>query len=64
MITPIRNPPGGQLHESQKQFNTQVNSNRAAIERVIAHLKTWRVLHTDYRRPSARSPIPLPPSSL
>jgi hypothetical protein len=24
---------------------------RAVIERVIAHLKNWRILHTDYRRP-------------
>lgn len=51
MITPVRKPPGGELHESHKQFNTQVNSIRAAIERAIAHLKTWRILHTDYRRP-------------
>ena len=21
------------------------------VERVIAHLKNWRILHTDYRRP-------------
>jgi hypothetical protein len=51
MITPIRKPPRGDLHESHKQFNKQVNSVRATIERVIAHLKTWRILHTDYRRP-------------
>jgi hypothetical protein len=23
----------------------------ATIERVIANIKTWRILHTDYRRP-------------
>jgi len=51
MITPVRKPPGGELHESQKQFNTQVNSIRYQIERTIANLKTWRTLHTDYRRP-------------
>lgn len=51
MITPIRKPPGGELHESQKQFNTQVNSIRYQIERTIANLKTWRIFHTDYRRP-------------
>ena len=51
MITPIRKPPGGQLHESEKEFNNQVNSIRATVERVIANLKTWRILHTDYRRP-------------
>jgi len=51
MITPIRKPAGGGLYESQKQFNTQVNSIRYQIERTIANLKTWRILHTDYRRP-------------
>lgn len=51
MLTPIRKPPGGQLLDWQKEFNTTVNSIRAAVERVIANLKTWRILHTDYRRP-------------
>ncbi len=31
--------------------NTTINRVRYLIERVIANLKTWRVLHTDYRRP-------------
>ncbi|PPK64438.1 hypothetical protein CLV40_1191, partial [Actinokineospora auranticolor] len=26
-------------------------SIRVVVERAIAQLKTWRVLHTDYRRP-------------
>lgn len=51
MITPMRKPPGGELHDSQKEFNKQVNSIRYQIERSIANLKTWRILHTDYRRP-------------
>ena len=37
------------------------------IERVIANLKTWRVLHTDYRRPTTPSKPqykPSPDSSL
>lgn len=51
MITPIRKPPGGQLLDWQKELNTAVNSIRASIERAIANLKTWRILHTDYRRP-------------
>lgn len=56
MIIPTRKPPGGNLHESDKQFNKQLNSIRATIERVIAHLKTWRILHTDYRRPLTTFP--------
>jgi len=51
LITPTRKPPGGELHESQKNFNTAVNSIRYRIEQVIGNLKTWRILHTDYRRP-------------
>jgi hypothetical protein len=35
----------------QKAFNTVINQTRAVVERVIANLKTWRILHTDYRRP-------------
>ena len=51
MLTPYRKPPGAELLNWQKEFNSAINSIRAKIERVIANLKTWRTLHTDYRRP-------------
>ena len=51
MITPNRKPAGGELTDEQKQYNKTINSIRAAVERTIANLKTWRILHTDYRRP-------------
>jgi hypothetical protein len=51
MITPFKKPPQGKLLPWQKDFNKAVNSVRATIERVIAHFKTWRIMHTDYRRP-------------
>ena len=51
MLTPYRKPAGGQLLAWQKEYNTAINAVRATIERVIANLKTWRILHTDYRRP-------------
>jgi hypothetical protein len=51
MIVPFRKPPGGELLEWQKEYNTQVNKVRWVIEQCIANLKTWRILHTDYRRP-------------
>jgi DDE superfamily endonuclease len=35
---------------------SHVNNIRYRIERVIANLKTWRSLHTDYRRPVATHP--------
>jgi transposase len=50
-ITPFKKPQGGELLDWQKEFNAQVNKLRAAVERAIAHLKSWRILHTDYRRP-------------
>ena len=51
MITPARKPTHGELTDTDKRNNTAINRVRYLIERVIANLKTWRVLHTDYRRP-------------
>ncbi|WP_209307757.1 transposase family protein [Geodermatophilus sp. DF01_2] len=53
MMTPIRKPPHRALLDWEKEFNTEVNRIRYMIERAIAHFKTWRILHTDYRRPLA-----------
>jgi hypothetical protein len=51
MLTPIKKPTYRKLLEWEKEFNTQVNKIRYVIEQVIANFKTWRILHTDYRRP-------------
>lgn len=51
MLTPIRKPPGRSLVRWEKDFNKSVNRTRYMIERTIANIKTWRILHTDYRRP-------------
>jgi hypothetical protein len=51
MITPCKKPQGGQLADWQKEFNKEVNKIRWIVERTIANLKTWRILHIDYRRP-------------
>ena len=51
MITPVKKPAYGELTDSDRRNNTTINRVRYLIERVIANLKTWRVLHTDYRRP-------------
>jgi len=51
MITPKRKPPNLPLHPDDKTYNKTVNQVRYKIERVIANIKTWRVLHTGYRRP-------------
>jgi hypothetical protein len=51
IITPKRKPPGLPLADADKEYNKQVNQIRYMIERTIANFKTWRILHTDYRRP-------------
>ena len=51
MITPIRKPEFRDLLGWEKEFNKQVGKIRSMIERVIANFKTWRIMHTDYRRP-------------
>ena len=51
MITPVKKPVYGELTDSDRRNNTTINRVRYLIERVIANIKIWRVLHTDYRRP-------------
>lgn len=51
MITPIRKPAHRDFLDWENAFNTEVNKVRYVIEQTIAHFKTWRILHTDYRRP-------------
>ncbi len=51
MITPRKKPPGGKLSKGDKKGNAQISALRAPVERVFAHFKCWRILHTDYRRP-------------
>ncbi|MQB02393.1 MAG: transposase, partial [Actinobacteria bacterium] len=42
-LVPFRTPPGGKLHHTQASFNRDFSAIRAAIERAIAHLKSWRM---------------------
>jgi hypothetical protein len=51
MIMPFRKPAHRDLLDWEKEFNTQINKIRYVIERAIANFKTWRITHTDYRRP-------------
>src|SRR5208283_921029 len=50
-ITPIKKSQVRELLEWERKFNADVSSLRAPVERAIAHIKSWRILHTDYRRP-------------
>ena len=51
MITPHKKPPNGELSEAAEEANKSINRIRQVVERTIAHIKAWRILHTDYRRP-------------
>ena len=56
-IVPFRTPPGGRLHESRVRFNKDLSAIRAAVERAVAHLKTWRMLSEEggrFRPPLAK----------
>jgi hypothetical protein len=41
------------LLDWQKKFNKQVNKIRYVVEQVITNFKTWRIMHTEYRRSRA-----------
>jgi DDE superfamily endonuclease len=51
ITTPIRKPECRELLQWEREWNNQVSSFRAPVERAVATLKTWRILFTDYRRP-------------
>lgn len=53
LVTPRKKPYGplGELSKADKECNFQQASLRAPVERAIAHFKSWRIFHTDYRRP-------------
>jgi hypothetical protein len=51
LITPRKKPKGGELSKKDKECNAEISALRSPVERVIAHFKSWRIFHTDYRRP-------------
>lgn len=51
ITTPVRKPQNRELYIREHDYNNQVSSFRAPVERAVAQLKTWRILFTDYRRP-------------
>ncbi|MBV9140085.1 MAG: hypothetical protein JO115_04075 [Pseudonocardiales bacterium] len=50
IITPVRKPQDRDLSMCEQDYNNQISSLRAPVERAVANLKTWRILFTDYRR--------------
>jgi len=51
MVTPRKTPPGGELSKGDKKDNAVISGLRTPVERLVAHFKSWRIFHTDYRRP-------------
>ncbi len=51
IVTPRKTPPGGELSKGDKANNAVISALRAPVERIVAHFKSWRIFHTDYRRP-------------
>jgi DDE superfamily endonuclease len=51
ITTPVRKPEDRELYIREHDYNNQISSLRAPVERAVANLKTWRILFTDYRRP-------------
>lgn len=51
LATPRKKPKGGELSKRDKQCNAEISALRAPVERLVSHFKSWRVFHTDYRRP-------------
>jgi hypothetical protein len=47
MVTPIKKTGECEMLEWQKTFNSAINGIRAVVERVIANVKNWRILHTE-----------------
>lgn len=51
---------GSEPHSAHvPEFNKAIASRRACVERVIAHLKNWKILATGYRRLLANFPATL-----
>lgn len=54
-FVPFKRLPGDDLNASQAEFNTALRKICAAVEHVIAHPKTWRMLSEEGGR--CRAPI-------
>ena len=51
LLTPTQRKPGVRMRAVVRQNNRRINRMRSVVERVIARVKTWRVLHSGFRRP-------------
>jgi hypothetical protein len=51
VITALRLAGHTNIAAALRHHARDPHRSRSVIERVIAHFKTWRIMHTDYRRP-------------
>lgn len=51
LLTPVKRRSGVKMPKAVKDNNRVINGLRSVVERVIGNIKTWRVLHTGFRRP-------------
>jgi hypothetical protein len=54
VLTGTRRPPGGELSDDRAQANTALSAIRAAVERVISHLKNWKIIGGRCRAPLSK----------
>lgn len=50
LATSRKHKPGQRLSAEAKKNNWLINRLRSGVERVVAQIKIWRVLHTGFRR--------------
>ena len=50
LLTPTQRTPGVKMRAAVKENNHRINRLRSVVERAIAQIKTWRVLHSGFRR--------------
>ena len=54
MSRPDRESPGGRLHDSQAAFDKDLSGIRAAAERAVASVETWRIFSEEGARSRLR----------
>ena len=60
ITTPIRKPEGRELYIREHDYNNQISSFRAPVERAVATLKTWRILFTRLQKATRDVPVLIP----
>lgn len=51
VLTPAQRKAGVRVRAAVKEDNCRINRLRSVVEWVIAHIKTWWVLHMGFQRP-------------